>query len=466
MLTEALRGVPLFAELSPAELEWLALRGEELWLEAGDLVIAQGQPSSHFWVLIEGEARFIVANNGSETLFSNHRSGAFFAEAPILMGRPYFGTGHTLRRSRLFRLPVADFWEMLRLMPSTTRAIFSATAERVYQYQSMLQQQERLAALGRLSAGLAHELNNPAAAASRAADQLAEALAGQEELALRVSLCMLDDSQRVALAALRRDAVARAAGAPSLDPLARSDREEALAAHLDRLGVAEGWRMTTTLVGAGLDAAWVDHLATLLPPQALGEALSWIEASLNAAQLIAEIGESTTRISALVSAMRSYTFMDQAPEQEVDIHEGLESTLIMLHSRIKAGVTVVRSYDVELPRVTAFGSELNQVWTNLIDNAVDAMGGRGSLLVRTARDGDYALVEIADDGPGIPPAIQQRIWEPFFTTKSIGQGSGLGLDIVYRTITLRHQGDVRVRSAPGDTCFSVRLPLRRGQPGR
>lgn len=461
MLIEALRQVPLFAELRADELEWLARHGEEIWLDEGAVVLAQGAPADHFWVMLDGEVRFTVANNGGETLFSHHRSGAFFAEAPILMGKPYFGTGHTLRRSRLFRLPAADFWEMLRLMPSTTRAIFSATAERVYQYQSMLQQQERLAALGRLSAGLAHELNNPAAAASRAANQLAEALASQEDLSLRISLCGLDPGQRQDLIALRREAIERAAVAPALDTLARSDREEALARRIAAHGVDESWRFAATLVGAGLDEDWIDRLVGPLPPEARGEALLWIEASLSASQLIAEIGASVARISSLVGAMRSYTFMDQAPEQEVDIHAGLEHTLTMLQHRLKAGVEVMRDYDPDLPRVPAFGSELNQVWTNLLDNALDAMGEQGCIRLRTARDGDYVLVEISDNGPGIPPAIQRQIWEPFFTTKGVGQGSGLGLDIVYRTITLRHHGDVRVHSVPGDTCFSVRLPLHR-----
>jgi len=464
MLIQMLRLVPLFAELGPAELEWVAARGEELWLDEGGLVLAQGHPADHFWVMLDGAARFTVANNGGETVFLTHGSGEFFAEAPILMGKPYLGTGHTLRRSHLFRLPAEQFWEMLRYLPSTARTIFSASAERVYQYQQMLQQQERLAALGRLSAGLAHELNNPAAAARRAAGLLAEARARQEELALRVSLCSLDAGQRTAVDALRREAIAAAARPPRLDPMAQSDREEALAERLSRHAVADGWRLAATFVAAGLDAGWVDRLAALVPSPALGEAVSWIEASLSADQLVAEIGAATARISELVAAIRSYTFMDQAPEQEVDIHAGLDSTLTMLHNRLKTGVKVVREYDSALPRVTAFGSELNQVWTNLIDNAVDAMAGRGRLHLRTARDGDYALVEIADNGPGIPAAIQARIWEPFFTTKGIGEGSGLGLDIVYRTVTQRHHGDVRVRSSPGNTVFSVRLPLRRPLP--
>jgi signal transduction histidine kinase len=249
-----------------------------------------------------------------------------------------------------------------------------------------------------------------------------------------------------------------AAAAP-LSPLARSDRTDTVAAWLDARGVADAWDVAPALVDAGLDVPWLEGLAARVPPGALDAAMAWLAATTTANQLIELVERSSERISELVRAVKEYSYMDQAPKQEIDIHDGLENTLIMLGYKLKHGVTVVRDYDRTLPRLCAYGGELNQVWTNLIDNAVDAMRGRGELRVRTARDNGSVLVEIGDSGAGIPPDVQPRIFEPFFTTKEVGAGTGLGLDVVWRIVVNRHHGSVRVESVPGDTRFQVRIPL-------
>jgi len=324
-------------------------------------------------------------------------------------------------------------------------------------------QQEKMAALGRLSAGLAHELNNPASAARRAASELRRALGDGQEAALLLATAGRPPDEAAALTdgltEVRRAMVARAAAAETLDPLARSDREDAVAAWLDDHGVPDSYDVAGTLVDAGLDAAWLEGTAQRVPVEALRGVLRAIAATATASTLLDQVERGTTRISELVAAVKSYSYMDQAPLQDVDLHEGLESTLTMLGHKLRAGVTVSRDYDRSLPRICAYGSDLNQVWTNLIDNAVDAMGGTGELRVVTRRDGGDALVEIGDNGSGIPPEIQPRIFEPFFTTKDVGQGSGLGLDIAYRIVVAQHHGDIATRSVPGDTVFTVRLPI-------
>jgi len=254
-------------------------------------------------------------------------------------------------------------------------------------------------------------------------------------------------------------ATGKRAGKPEpIDSLERSDREEALAQWLESRGVENAWDCALALVGAGLDSAALTPLAEALPPEAFRAAAMRIAASSALLRLVAEIENSATRVSELVRAIKEYSYMDQGPEQEIDIHQGLENTLLMLKHQLKHGVNVVRDYDRALPKIHARGSELNQVWTNLIDNAIDAMNGNGELRIRTSRELDYLLVEIRDNGAGIPPEIQSRIFEPFFTTKGIGEGTGLGLEMVYRIIR-NHHGEITVASKPGDTRFEVRLPL-------
>jgi signal transduction histidine kinase len=454
-----LRAVPLFADATDDQIAWLLDRAEEVWFEPGDVVLRQGDPAVHFWVILHGQARFTVERSGQDSMFITHDDGAFFAEVPIMIGTPYLGTGHALRQSHMLRWSADDFWATLRLMPATTRMILEAASQRMFLYQGMLQQQEKLAAIGKLAAGLAHELNNPASAARRAARDLAGTLDRVQTLALTLGALRLDPALLDDLHALRRSAEQQIALPPTLDPLAQADREDVLAAWLDAHGI-DGWELAPTLVRAGLDQNAILPIVDRVPHDARDLVVRWLEASLAATILAADIQSGATRVGELVGLIRTYSFMDQAPVQEIDIHDGLETTLRVIDFRLTPGIAIRREYDRDLPRIVAHGSELNQVWTNLIDNALDALGGAGEITIRTAREHDQALITIADTGSGIPPELLSRIWEPFFTTKGVGQGTGLGLDTAYRTIVERHGGDIRVESQPGNTRFEIRLPLQ------
>jgi signal transduction histidine kinase len=327
--------------------------------------------------------------------------------------------------------------------------------------QLVVGERERLLALGSLSAGLTHELNNPASAAVRATSALRERIAGLREKLRSIAAKELPATALDTLIVLQTEAVERVAKAPALSPIETSDREDQLADWLDEADVPGGWELAPVFVQAGLDTAWLDRVAAAVDPDLLTGALKWVHCAVETELLINEIEDATGRISTLVGAAKQYSQLDRAPYQVADVHELLDSTLMMLGAKIGDGITVVRDYAPGLPRIPAFAAELNQVWTNLIDNAVDAMGGTGTLTVRTGLDADrdQVLVEIGDSGPGIPPEIRNRIFEPFFTTKGVGQGTGLGLDISWRIVVKKHHGDIRVESHPGDTRFQVRLPV-------
>ncbi len=457
-LREALCGIPLFAALSEEQLRWVLDHASEETREAGDVVFAEGEGATAFWILLEGELRITKRVGADETVLASHGPGAFTGEIPLLAGTPYIATARATGRSRLLRISDADFRALLARYPPLLTAVVRTMAERIDATESLVRQREKLAALGTMAAGLAHEMNNPASAARSAAGRLRATSADLHARALALGKS-LDGGQLDRLVTLRQEVVARAKNAPPLDTLERSDREDELAAWLEDHGVEEGWELAPTLVSAALDTTWLGALAGEFPDGVLGEVLSWLGAVVDESELLAAVDAGTARVSTLVAAVKSYSYMDQAPLQDVDLHEGLENTLTILGYKLKKGVTVTRSYDRALPRLCAYGSELNQVWTNLIDNAVDAMDGKGRLSLRTARDGDDALVEIADDGPGIPPEALPRIFEPFFTTKGVGKGTGLGLDISYRIVVAHHHGDIAVQSEPGDTRFQVRIPL-------
>jgi signal transduction histidine kinase len=327
--------------------------------------------------------------------------------------------------------------------------------------QSIIGQRERLLSLGRLSAGLTHELNNPAAAAVRATASLRERVSKMRGKLAHLATADVDPKALVALTELQEEAVEKMAKADKLSPVEVGEAEDELSSWLDDHGMDDGWDLAPPLVAAGVDADWLDDVAQSVPTMLLGDALHWVTYALETEQLMGEIEDSTGRISALVGAAKQYSQMDRAAHQDIDVRDGLKSTLIMLGHKIKerGNIAVVKDFDDSLPTIPAHPAELNQVWTNLIDNAIYAMPDGGTLTVRTSREDGWVVVEICDTGIGVPPEMQQKIFEPFFTTKPVGAGTGLGLDISYRVITQRHGGDLRVKSRPGDTRFQVRLPL-------
>jgi len=325
--------------------------------------------------------------------------------------------------------------------------------------QRLVNERERLLALGSLSAGLTHELNNPAAAAVRATAALRERIAGMRHKLAMLAGGAIDPVALPGLVKLQEEAVERLAKAPKLGPIEASDAEDELGDWLDEQGVSNGWDLAPTLVAGGIDAAWLARAMAKCPGTATDSAVRWLAYTVETEMLMNEIEDATTRVSTLVGAAKQYSQMDRAPFQVIDVHELLNSTLVMLARKIGDKIKIVKEYDRSLPPLPAYAAELNQVWTNLIDNAVQAMGGEGTLTIRTYREDDCAVIGIGDTGPGVPDEIVGRIFEPFFTTKPVGEGTGLGLDISWRIVVKKHHGDIRVESRPGDTWFLVRLPL-------
>ena len=444
----------LFPHLSPADIDSLCVHGSERILTTGERLFSQDEPATNLYVILEGQLKISKHVGEQEIVLAIHEAGGFSGALSLLTGDGYTADGYALSPTRVLVVSAAAFRRALAADAPGAQVVLAAMARRVASTEQIAQQSEKLAALGKLSAGLAHELNNPAAAARRAAEQLHGNLD-----ALFAATPGSPAGDATPLPAIIADARRRAGAAPHLTPLQKSDAEDAVGTWLDDHSVSSAWDLAPTLVEAGLDSAWLDDVAAQLPPATLEHTLTWLGQALMVCSLIGTIESSTGRISDLVKAVKAYTYMDQAPVQEIDIHDGIENTLLILGHKLRS-FTVERDYDRSLPRLCAHGSELNQVWTNLIDNALDAMGETGTLRLRTALEGnDCVLVEIGDSGPGIPAAIQARIFEPFFTTKGVGTGTGLGLDIVHRIVVQTHHGDIRLLSDPGDTRFQVRLPL-------
>ena len=454
-LKDELRRISVFADLPDDQLTWLAEHMIDRRLDAGEVLARPGDPVRFMTVILEGEIEVRREGDPGPPIFVA-RAGQVTGALPYSRLTTFAGTSRAVLPMRMLQLHRDLFPEMVQKFPLLAERLVAIMSDRIRETARLDLQREKMAALGKLSAGLAHELNNPAAAAQRASIGLRGALEMVREASLRLGRHSLTQEQRELIAAFEHEATQ--AKSALADPLAQSDREEAIVAWLEQRQVPEAWKVAAVLADSDVDLPKLEALAAGVGDRSLPDVLKRISSLLTVFQLTAEIETSTRRISDLVRAIKEYSYMDQAPLQEVDVHQGIESTLTILGHWLKRGVTVVRQFDRSLPRVCAYGSELNQVWTNLIDNAIAAMQGEGEINIRTAREGDCVLVEIGDNGPGIPKEIQPRIFEPFFTTKPVGEGTGLGLDTVYRIVT-RHHGDIRVESKPGDTRFRVRLPL-------
>ena len=455
-ILQQVRSAPLFSELDSAQLNCIE-PGEIINLPAGTVLISEGERFPFFFVILEGEIRLSRNYDRQTVLMGVIKPGEYTGEITLLLDIAWMATARVGKPARLFRLGQEDFWHMLGTCRSVARKIFNSAANKVRNLEGYSLQREKLASLGTMAAGLAHELNNPAAAARRAAAHLQETTDKIQTLLCQLTRT-LEHDQMLHLVTASQDALERVRKAPALDHLVRSDRADIVATWLETRSVAAAWEIAPVFVSADVNVAWLDEFVGKLPPANHADALGWLEARLTLRSLISQVEHSAGRISELVKAVKSYSYMDQSPMQEVDIHDGLESTLTMLSHKLK-NITLIRAFDRTAPRIMAYGSELNQVWTNLIDNAIQAVNGTGKICIGTCLEDNQLVVEIVNDGPGIPLDVQAHLFEPFFTTKPVGTGTGLGLIISNRIVADRHGGEIEFESRPGETRFKVRLRL-------
>jgi signal transduction histidine kinase len=496
-----LHQIRLFSGLTDQQLKSIE-KGEEVWFEAGDKILAEGEHNT-FYVLLDGKVDVILRDRSKEAVLSSYGSGDHFGELPIILGwSDHTCAAYATKKSHLLRWKEDAFWRMIYSSPSLTREILRSMAQILRTLETMLQQNQKLIALGGLAAGLAHELNNPAAAANRTVTQLSDSIQEWRSLVqklnvqhgitaqqwsyiieLRKDASLFDlNSTSGYSSSLNKNSYSATDNLNTNDQLAKAEQEDEIIDWLKFHGVNDGWNLASDLVNAGITIDKLNDIVVNVVYSSqpfrtstmddnnkveqrnplLEDILSWLNTTIRIDRLLYEIKSSTIRISELVSAVKSYSYMDQAPLQDVDIHKGLESTLTMLQHKLKeADVTIVREYDPNLPQINAIGNELNQVWTNLIDNAIDGIGKHGTITIRTKNEGNsQILIEVIDNGSrGIPKEVQSRIFEPFFTTKELGKGTGLGLSISHRIITQTHKGDISFESRPGETRFQIRLPI-------
>jgi signal transduction histidine kinase len=455
-----LRTVDLFDDLDDDDLDrWVAV-ARELRAQAGEAVAEDGAPPPGLLLLLEGSVQTLLVEHERAEPVGRMHAPTWMGAIAVLTGEDMSVRLQAETACRVAVIEPADFRALIFSHQPVHQRVMAQVTPVMRRVADIGQHRERLTALGTMAAGLAHELNNPAAAARRAAAEMAEMVGVVSSSIARFVEAGIERAEAEQLVALQQQAVARAAAAPALDTLDAADAEDDLLARLESLSVAEPWRVAEPLAAAGIDEAWIERVAELAGP-ATDAALRWVAATLSACRLAAELQESTARMSALVGAVKGYAYMDRGELVEIDLHEGLETTLMVLGHKLKhAAIEVVRDYDRDLPRVTVRGSELNQVWTNLLDNAIDALADHGTITIATRRDGDCAVIAVSDDGPGMSPKVAERIFDPFFTTKDVGHGTGLGLATARRIIADRHAGSMTVESEPGRTTFQVRLPFK------
>ncbi|MDF3304917.1 ATP-binding protein [Rhodococcus sp. T2V] len=459
-----LRTLFLFEKLTDHQLEQLCEKGHVELIEPGP-VFAEGEIATCFYVLIEGELVLSKLSGGEEIEFNRTSqrgvySGAWQSYLGDRAPQTYTASMRVTAPSKFFVLDADRFGQLMREWFPMAVHLLEGLFFGNQNAKQVVDQRERLLALGSLSAGLTHELNNPAAAAVRATASLRDRVSHMRQKLGVIASGVYDRQALATLIRLQEETAELVAKAPTLTPLEASDREDELGDWFDDHGVSGGWDLAPTFVQAGLDVPWLERIVASVDDAAMVEsAIRWLNYTIETELLMNEIADSTARVSTLVNAAKQYSQMDRAPYQRIDLRELLDSSLVMLARKIGDSIAVVKEYDPTLPQIPAYAAELNQVWTNLIDNAVAAMDGHGTLTVRTRRDGDMALIEIGDTGPGVPEEIRSRIFEPFFTTKPVGEGTGLGLDISWRIVVKKHRGDLRVESEPGDTRFQVRIPI-------
>src|SRR5579863_3085746 len=453
-----LLNVPIFAGLPEDQIAWFISQSQEMNLKAGENYSRQGDPADAMFVILKGHVQG-RGELGGETIIFDLTPGDVTGLLPFSRMKQFTVSIRTETDSRALRFPSSLFPELVQKMPELTQRLVGLMSDRIRETTRMEQQRDRLASLGKLSAGLAHELNNPASAAKRAASQLRDSLKRIKNASHELGRRALTPAQKSEIEKLETSFVQH--DEPPPDALTISDLEDQIDSLLRSHGQNDLWQLASDLARKDIKPEALESLFAAVEADTARAALVRIAASVEIANLLNEIESSTSRISDLVRAIKEYTFMDQSPVQNVDVVKSLETTLTILNHKLKRGVKVHRDYQPVPLLVNSFGSELNQIWTNLIDNAIDAMNGQGELRVRTYREDDYVVVEIGDNGPGISPEVQPHIFEPFFTTKGVGEGTGLGLDAVLR-IVKKHRGNIQVVSKPGDTRFQVWLPLSAG----
>ena len=455
-----LRKSPLFQGLSDEELRQLMDMAEPVSLRAGDMLIKQGEMGDSAYVVLTGE--FEVQKQAGQSLIKIdiRNPGDVVGEMALLSRTPRNASVIAKTEGEVLRIPQEAFEQLLQSSTTAAITVLHWVMARLNQNESLLHQQEKMAALGTMSAGLAHELNNPAAAAQRSASQLKETQSRWLNLTHQIERAAFQENQTAWLDDFIQEASNRLASPLKLDALEKIDRVDQLQAWLETAGMESDWELAPALVNFGWEIESLETLKRNLSPSLLSLSIQWLGTGCLMMSLLSEVQQTTGRISQIVHAVKSYTYLDQAPLLEVDVHEGLENTLIIMQHKLKKGVTVKREYAADLPRIEAYASELNQVWTNIIDNALDAMNGKGEIKIKTYGQDGRVVVEIADNGPGIPQEIQSRIFDPFFTTKAPGHGTGLGLHISHDIIANRHHGQLTVESKPGETKFRAVLPVR------
>lgn len=457
-MIDFLKKIPLFSSLPEEDFNRLCEMVTEVRLPAGEELFTEGSPGDKAYVIQQGEIEILKASGGRNVLVAVRKPGEVIGEMSLLEAAPRFATGRARTDSLLLAISHEQLNHLINTSPSAARAMLFTVTSRLRSTELLLRESEKMAQLGTLTAGIAHELNNPAAAAKRGANQLMTAISQLQESQFLLAKSGVNEDERIILLDLDTQANEKARHPSDLESLNRSDREDELEDWLDGIGIDSSWEIAPILVNLGVDIPQLEILADEFGQEKFPIVLPWLCNLYSVYSLLAEIDLGSGRIAEIVKSLKAYVYLDQAPIQPVDLHEGLDNTLVMLRHKLKSGVKVRREYAPDIPRIQAFGSELNQVWTNIIDNAIDAMDGQGEVLIRTHLEENWVIVEIEDTGPGIPDDIQSKIFSPFYTTKPVGKGTGLGLNITYN-IVQKHGGEIKVFSKPGKTIFRVCLPV-------
>jgi signal transduction histidine kinase len=465
LCTEELLKLELFRSLPSSRLDWICERAEEIQLRSGEFLVREGDPPRGFFVLATGRTGITRKSGGIDMPIGQHEAPSFFGEVPVLTDEPIQVTFRALTDCILYEISGDDFREVLHECRNFERIIFQTVQRRLRGLESFLQGREKMAALGTLAAGLAHELNNPTAALVRVLRNVPDALQELQRMNLVYGKQQIDEAETQQWLQVREQGYDTIIN-HQLDPVTISSREDEILEWLEDYGAENAWKLAEPLAASGVELATLQRLIEPWkdnPTELRDMGIRWLSLSFDVMRMVTSGLRGAERIAELVQSMKSYSYMDQGAAQIVDIHTGLEDTLRLFSYKLEQGIEIDRDYEPSLPKILAYGSELNQVWTHLIDNAIDAMNGSGRIEIKTASDDNTVQVQITDFGTGISPEIHSRIFEPFFTTKAVGQGSGLGLDVARRIVENRHQGAISFNSTPGKTTFTVCLPIRTSQ---